>query len=77
MTISPEGLALEDHNIGPNGKPTLGAAFKVFRGQRESGERDRERSADVRPAQAPGAHLGGSANWRLRYFTISTCYHGD
>jgi len=73
MTISPEGLALEDQNIGPNGKPTLGAAFKVFRGQRESGERDRERSADVRPAQAPG----GSANWRLRSFTISTCHHGD
>jgi hypothetical protein len=37
-----EGLALEDESVGPHGKPTLGAAFEVFRAQWESGERDRE-----------------------------------
>lgn len=42
MVISTEGLALENENVGPNGRPTLGAAFEVFRTQWASGERDRE-----------------------------------
>ena len=42
MAICAEGLALENENIGPNQRPTLGAAFERFRAQWESGERDRE-----------------------------------
>jgi hypothetical protein len=42
MAISEDGLALENESVGPHGRPTLGAAFEVFRGQWESGERDRE-----------------------------------
>lgn len=42
MAISAAGMALENENVGPNGKPTLGAAFEVFHAQWKSGERDRE-----------------------------------
>lgn len=42
MAISADGLNLENESLGPDGAPTLGAAFEVFRGQWESGERDRE-----------------------------------
>jgi hypothetical protein len=42
MAIGADGLVLENENVGPHGRPTLGAAFDVFRGQWESGERDRE-----------------------------------
>jgi hypothetical protein len=42
MVTYAEGFALENESLGPNGRPTLGAAFEVFRAQWESGERDRE-----------------------------------
>lgn len=42
MAISADGIALENQHAGPHGKPTLGAAYDVFRNQWESGERDRE-----------------------------------
>jgi hypothetical protein len=42
MAISAHGLALENESVGAKGRPTLGAAFEVFRGQWDSGERDRE-----------------------------------
>jgi hypothetical protein len=42
MVSYARGLALENASLGPQGRPTLGAALEVFHAQWAAGERDRE-----------------------------------
>ena len=42
MPISPEALELENRSIGVDGEPTMAAAYRIPKGQWDSGERDRE-----------------------------------
>jgi len=79
MAISAAGMDLEHRNVGPHGAPTLGPAFEVFRGQWESGERDRELALHLLflawYLYIEPAHLTGLDEARIPTDSLAAVFH--